>query len=182
MNQNIRKVRLEDASAIAEIYNFYIENSIATFETEKVSAEDFQKRIEQTLKQNLPYFVSEENGELLGYAYASKWKDRFAYRFSVEVTVYLSTNATGKGLGTQLYQELFNALTQLGFHTAIGGISLPNPASEALHEKMGMVKVAHFQQVGYKFNQWIDVGYWQKHLSEEALIPNIAPKANGEIS
>ncbi len=160
----IRSANTKDAAAIAEIYNHYIDNSIITFETEQVSAQTMASRIGETLSQNLPYLVLEENAQVVGYAYASKWKGRCAYRFALETTIYLAPNATGKGYGFLLYQALFSKLKKLNYHTVIGGISLPNPASVALHEKMGMEKVAHFKQVGFKFNQWIDVGYWQKIL------------------
>ncbi|NVJ65949.1 MAG: N-acetyltransferase family protein [Gammaproteobacteria bacterium] len=160
----IRAASIDDANTIADIYNHYIQTSIITFETELVSAEEMAKRIEETQSQELPYLVLESNNQVLGYAYASKWKGRCAYRFSLETTVYLASNATGKQYGTQLYQELFTQLKALNYRTVIGGISLPNPASIALHEKMGMQKVAHFKDVGFKFNQWIDVGYWQKQL------------------
>ncbi len=160
----IRPVNISDAKSIANIYNYYIDTSIITFETEQVSSKEIRDRIEETLNQDLPYLIAEDNDKVLGYAYSSKWKGRCAYRFSVEVTVYLSPDATGRGLGTKLYQVLFDKLKQLGYHAAIGGISLPNTASIALHEKVGMQKVAHFEQVGFKFDQWIDVGYWQKIL------------------
>ncbi|NVK21101.1 MAG: N-acetyltransferase family protein [Kangiellaceae bacterium] len=160
----IRNVIEADASQIADIYNHYIENTIITFETAQVSSQEMANRIHETLAQSLPYLIIESDGQVLGYAYASKWKGRCAYRYSVEVTVYLSPTATGKGLGSRLYKELLNELKQLGYRTAIGGIALPNPASIALHEKMGMEKVAHFKQVGFKFDEWIDVGYWQVFL------------------
>lgn len=160
----IRVANAKDAQAIADIYNHYIDTSIITFETEHVSTKDIAGRIEETLSQELPYLVLEEDNQVIGYAYASKWKGRCAYRFTVESTVYLSHQATGKSYGTKLYQELFKQLKALNYHAVIGGISLPNPASIALHEKMGMEKVAHFKQVGFKFDKWIDVGYWQKIL------------------
>lgn len=161
----IRNASPEDAQSIADIYNYYIQNTTVTFETELVSSQDIATRIEETLHQKLPYLAFEKDGNVIGYAYASKWKGRCAYRFSVEVSVYLDHLAVGEGLGTQLYQKLFTKLQSLGYHTAMGGISLPNPASIALHEKMGMDKVAHFNEVGFKFDKWIDVGYWQKVLN-----------------
>lgn len=160
----IRTATLFDAESIARIYNYYIDNSIITFETEHISAKEMASRIEQTLAEKLPYLVLEEQNHIIGYAYASKWKGRCAYRFSVESTVYLDHKATGRSFGTFLYTELFKQLKELEFHAVIGGISLPNPASIALHEKMGMTKVAHFKEVGFKFDNWIDVGYWQKLL------------------
>ncbi len=160
----IRQANRKDASSVADIYNYYIDNSIITFETEHVSTENMAARIEEIISQNLPYLVVEEDHKVVGYAYASKWKGRCAYRFSVESTVYLDHQATGKRYGTKLYQELFKQLKALNYHAVIGGISLPNPGSIALHEKMGMENVAHFKQTGFKFGKWIDVGYWQKLL------------------
>lgn len=158
----IRSVLDKDATSISEIYNYYIEETVVTFETETISARDISARIAKIHSDNLPWLVAEDNkGNLIGYAYASKWRDRFAYRFSVEVTVYLSPDATGKSLGTKLYQALFTELKRLSIHSAIGGITLPNQASVGLHEKFGFEKVAHFKEVGFKFNQWLDVGYWQ---------------------
>jgi L-amino acid N-acyltransferase YncA len=92
---------------------------------------------------------------------ATKWRERFAYRFSVEVTVYLAPTFTGNGVGSQLYDALFSVLKSRSIHSVIGGITLPNLASVALHEKFGLEKVAHFKEVGFKFEQWKDVGYWQ---------------------
>jgi len=93
--------------------------------------------------------------------HASKWKGRCAYRFSVEATVYLKTGKLGKGIGTKLYTALLNDLRKRNIHAVIGGIALPNKESQYLHEKFGFKKVAHFTEVGYKFNKWIDVGYWE---------------------
>ena len=157
----IRNITLDDAAKICDIYNYYIEHTIVTFEEDLVDAENIKERINEVSRNNLPWLVFEENNTILGYAYAAKWRQRHSYRYSVEVTVYLAEIAQNKGIGTQLYQALFEQLRKLNIHIAIGGVTLPNPASVALHEKLGMKKVAHFEQVGYKFDQWLDVGYWQ---------------------
>ena len=101
---------------------------------------------------------------LVGYAYATKWRARKAYQFSVEISVYLNPERKGSGIGTALYTRLFEALRAQDIHTVIGGITLPNPQSIGLHEKFGMKKIAHFEEVGFKFDEWIDVGYWQGKL------------------
>lgn len=150
-----------DAHSIAAIYNHYIANTVVTFEETAVNGEEIATRIDETEEQSLPYLVAEVDDQVCGFAYASKWKGRCAYRYTVEATVYLTPDATGHGLGSKLYSELFKTLSGLGYHMVIGGISLPNDASIALHEKFGMEKVAHFKEVGYKFDQWVDVGYWQ---------------------
>lgn len=156
----IRKVTVTDAAQIAEIYNHFVEKTIVTFEETPLTISEVEKWIKETTS-TFPWFVFEEKEELLGYAHASSWKSRCAYRNSVESTVYLRPTAFGKGIGSKLYDRLLTELRKLGFHAIIGGIALPNKASIALHEKFGFEKIGHFKEVGNKFNQWIDVGYWQ---------------------
>jgi phosphinothricin acetyltransferase len=112
----------------------------------------------------LPWLVAEQDGRLLGYAYATRWRVRPAYRTSVESSVYLGGEAAGRGLGSALYRALLDALRRLDVHMVIGGIAQPNERSVALHEKLGFRKVAHFSEVGRKFGRWIDVGYWELRL------------------
>ena len=162
----IRHVVPTDAKAIANIYNHYIANTAITFEETPVTEADIRKRIESVLESGLPWLTVEVDNSVVGYAYATKWKDRSAYRYSVETSVYLSENTQGQGWGKKLYQALFEQLKKRSIRTAIGGVTLPNPASVALHEKLGMKKVAHFERVGFKFDQWLDVGYWQIDLSD----------------
>lgn len=159
----IRKVELKDADEIASIYNHYIENTIITFEEERLSCEDIKKRI-NIITENYPWMVFEENDRVLGYAYASKFRERSAYRYSTETTVYLNINSVGKGIGTLLYAELLKQIRMLDFKVAYGVIALPNTGSVKLHEKFGFKKVAHLSNAGYKFNKWIDVGYWELSL------------------
>jgi len=161
----IRFIEDQDIEEVVGIYNHYIANTVITFEEDLVSAGNMLSRIEKIRADNLPWLVAEsEKGTVVGYAYASKWRERFSYRFSVEVTVYLSPDAKQKGIGSKLYEGLFAELKSRSIHTVIGGITLPNPASIALHEKFKMKQVAHFKDVGFKFNQWLDVGYWQGEL------------------
>jgi phosphinothricin acetyltransferase len=157
----IRKVAHADLRDIVDIYNHYVLNSTVTFEEESVSIEDMASRIANVTEANLPWLVAVENEHIIGYAYATKWKTRSAYRYSVESSVYLATSAYGKGYGSELYAALLDQLKEIGVHAVMGGICLPNAASIALHEKFGMNKVAHFNQVGFKFGKWVDVGYWQ---------------------
>lgn len=157
----VRAATAADAAGMARIYNHYISNSVATFEETPLSAAEMAARLAEVDGLELPWLVAEDPAGVRGYAYAGRWKNRCAYRHSVEVTVYLDPAALGRGLGTQLYAALFTALRQSEVHFAIGGIALPNDASVALHEKFGMRKVAHFSEVGCKFGRWIDVGYWQ---------------------
>ena len=156
----LRNVKPDDASSITEIYNHYVLHTPITFEEIPVAPGEVRSRILSTASA-FPWFVCEEEGKLIGYAYASKWRERSAYRSSVEVTVYLHPTAVGNGKGTELLGALLCELRARKFHCAMGGIALPNPASIALLEKFGLRQVAHFREVGYKFGQWIDVGYWQ---------------------
>ena len=160
----IRSAQLADAAAIAAIYNHYILHTTVTFEEEIVAPAEMSRRLGDVLG-TLPWLVFEQEGAVVGYAYASKWRPRSAYRFSVETSVYLHPEAKGKKIGTKLYEQLLPELRAKGVHAVIGGMALPNPGSQALHEKFGFRKVAHFEQVGWTFEKWIDVGYWQLILS-----------------
>ena len=156
----IRSADTKDTEAICSIYNHYVENTILTFEEKPVSKEEMKDRIAK-ITVSLPWIVLEENGEIKGYAYASNWKIRSAYRFSVESSIYLQPDFIGKGVGRILYETLISELRNLSLHAVIGGIALPNESSVALHERLGFIKIAHFKDVGRKFEQWIDVGYWE---------------------
>jgi L-amino acid N-acyltransferase YncA len=160
----IREAKLCDAAALTDIYNYYILNTIVTFEEQSITALDMSNRITEVTDAELPWLVAEQNHEIVAFAYASKWKGRFAYRYSAEVTIYLSHSMTSKGVGSALYSELFLRLRGSSIHVVLGGISLPNDASIALHEKFGMSKAAHFDEVGFKFGNWVDVAYWQGKL------------------
>lgn len=157
----IRAATAADAPALAAIYNHYVVHTIITFEEEPVPDAEMAQRIADVLAANLPWFVWEEGGRVLGYAYAGKWKSRCAYRYSVEASIYLDKTATGRGLGRKLYEALIVALRERKIHSIIGGIALPNPASVGISERLGFQKIGHFKEVGWKFEKWIDVGYWE---------------------
>jgi len=159
----IRPATSADAGAIAAIYNNYVATTTITFEEEAVALSEMASRI-TTVSAQLPWYVYERNGEVIGYAYATPWRARSAYRFSVETTVYVAPACARQGVGLQLYTALIEALRARGIQVALGGIALPNLASVALHENLGFEKVAHFKRVGRKFEQWIDVGYWELQL------------------
>lgn len=160
----VRPAAAGDAAAVARIYNHYVLNTIVSFEERALAAGDMAERMREIRGESLPWLVAERDGKIVGFAYAGKWKGRCAYRFAVESTVYVDRDALGRGHGTKLYGALLSALRARSLHVAIGGIALPNPASVALHEKLGFAKVAHFGQVGFKFGRWIDVGYWELYL------------------
>lgn len=164
---NIRDAHVEDAESFASIYNHFVLTTSISFEEAEVPAIEMAGRIADVQAAGLPWLVADVDGVVAGYAYATKWRVRHAYRFSVETTVYLAPASAGQGLGTSLYRALIERLRDGGFHLAIGGIALPNPASIALHEKLGFEKVAEFREVGLKFGRWTDVGYWQLKLAEQ---------------
>ena len=159
----IRYATSADAEAICSIYNPYVAGTIVTFEEQEVSADVMKSRIAEA-KASAPWLVYETEGQVRGYAYATPWRPRSAYRFSVETTIYLAPGYEGQGMGAKLYTQLLRMLSEAGMHVAIGGIALPNARSVALHEKLGFAKVARFAEVGCKFGQWVDVGYWQRRL------------------
>jgi L-amino acid N-acyltransferase YncA len=157
----IRVAKPDDATAITDIYNHYIRNDIATFEEDPITVEAMAARMADVAEKSLPWLVAVDDETILGYAYATSWKLRSAYRFSVESTIYLAHAAMRRGIGADLYGALIAELRAHNIHVVIGGVSLPNEASAKLHEKLGFKKIAQFEQVGYKFGRWIDVGYWE---------------------
>lgn len=160
----VRPAARDDAGQMAAIYNHYITETVVTFEEAVVSAVEMARRMAEVRSASLPWLVALRNGALAGYAYANKWRERPGYRFAAEVTVYVSPDRIGQGIGSILYARLLAELRDAGIRTAIGGIALPNDGSVALHEKFGFKKVAHFVAPGVKFNRWLDVGYWQRML------------------
>jgi L-amino acid N-acyltransferase YncA len=160
----IRAATTADAAGVADVYNHYIRETTVTFEEAEVAPSEIARRIEDVGSASLPWLVAERNAQIVGYAYASKWHSRSAYRFSAEITVYLDASHTGAGIGSRLYDQLFPILRARGIHAVVAGIALPNESSVALHEKFGLSKAAHFKEVGFKFDRWIDVGYWQRIL------------------
>jgi L-amino acid N-acyltransferase YncA len=159
----IRPATQQDALALCAIYNPYILKTTITFEEQEISVDAMRRRIGDVL-QSWPWLVCEIEDGIAGFAYATRWRDRAAYRHSVESTIYMNPDFQRHGFGCMLYAELLSRLRGLGAHRVLGGIALPNPPSVALHEKLGFKKVAHFEEVGRKFGRWIDVGYWQLSL------------------
>lgn len=160
----IRAATTADCEAVAAIYNHYVMKTIVTFEEEPVAPAEIAGRLQEVASASMPWLVAEQSGDVVGYAYSNQWKGRHGYRFSAEITVYISPDHSRRGLGSALYDHLFPLLMARGIHAVMGGIALPNEASVALHERFGLEKVAHFREVGFKFDRWIDVGYWQRTL------------------
>jgi L-amino acid N-acyltransferase YncA len=154
-----------DAEAILEIYAPYIENTSLTFETEVPSVTAFADRIKKYLH-SWPWLVCEREGKIIGYAYASQYRERTAYQWSVECSVYIKDEYHRAGIARSLYSALFGILKQQGFRNVYAVINLPNDKSVAFHESCGFNYFATYEQVGYKLGQWKNVGWWRLILNE----------------
>jgi L-amino acid N-acyltransferase YncA len=157
----IREATIDDAQEICGIYNYYVLNTIISFEEIPVSEVEMEQRI-VSISKNYPWLVFVEEKEVIAYAYACQWKVRSAYKQTAESAVYVKQGFEGKGIGSKLYSALLKNLNINQFHAVLGGIALPNKASIALHEKLGFAKTGQLKEVGFKFGKWIDVGYWEK--------------------
>ena len=156
----IRAASPRDAQRICNIYNHYVAETAITFEEQPVSSASMAQRISEGSASH-PWLVLGRDGAIRGYAYAAPWHRRSAYRFSAETTVYVAREHQREGIGIALYRALIGRLKLAGFHCAIGTIALPNPASVALHERLGFVRAGTIEEVGCKFGRWVDVGYWK---------------------
>jgi phosphinothricin acetyltransferase len=156
----IRPARIGDAEAIRGIYNYYIENTVITFEEIPLPAREMEERIRKILSK-YPCFVWEDEGEVTGYTYINTWKERAAYRYAAELSIYLKDGRQGKGAGRLLLTRLLEEVRKTGVHALVSGITLPNDRSVGLHEKFGFKKIAQFNEIGYKHGRWLDVGYWE---------------------
>jgi L-amino acid N-acyltransferase YncA len=152
-----------DAAACAEIYAPYVESGATSFEEEIPGPSAVGARIAKALTAH-PWLVAERDAEVVGFAYAGPHRYRPAYRWAVETSVYVAAAAQGRGYGRALYAELFERLRRQRFQVACAGITLPNEASVALHERLGFVSVGVYRRIGWKDGAWHDVGWWQLEL------------------
>jgi phosphinothricin acetyltransferase len=178
MNTGIRLARPEDAQVIQAIYAPVVISTPTSFELAPPTVEETRERIVEKLRTH-PWVVYEAEARVVGSAYASSYRARAAYQWSVEVSVYLHEQWRGQGIGRALYTSLFALLRLQGFYSVYAGITLPNPASVALHERMGLRPVGIYHQVGYKLGAWHDVGWWQGALQPHIQEP-AAPLALGD--
>lgn len=156
----IRPVIAGDAPELCELYNYYIQHTTVTFEETPVSAAEMEARIRH-ISPAYPWLVWEGAGEILGYAYVHRWKDRQAYRFSAEDSIYVKQGHERQGIGSGLMTALLEEVRKTKIHALIAILCVPNEPSVRLHEGFGFRKAAHFTEVGYKFGAWLDVAYWQ---------------------
>ncbi|MDU1889683.1 MAG: GNAT family N-acetyltransferase [Dysgonomonas sp.] len=157
----IRDVTLADAKRIADIYNYYIKETVITFEYDEIDESEMQSRILKIQKKGFPFFIYEADNKIIGYAYLSNWRERIAYDITLETSVYLDNKYTGNGIGSILYQELINRAQKINIHSLIGVVSLPNDQSIKLHQKFNFKLVGNFKESGIKFDRLIDVEFWQ---------------------
>ena len=169
-NTVIRMAEIEDAAAILEIYAGYVKNTPITFEYEVPSVEEFRQRI-ANIMQRYPYLVATNEEEIIGYAYASAFKNRAAYDWAVETSVYVKKETHGYGVGKKLYEALEEILKKQNIINLNACISFPNPDSVAFHEKMGYRTVAHFTKCGYKMGVWYDMIWMEKMLGDHVKEP-----------
>jgi phosphinothricin acetyltransferase len=184
MTIDIRFADSKDAVGILAIYAPFCEASTVTFETFAPTADEMADRIAR-VTESYPWLVAEVNGQILGYVYATRFRERAAYRWTAEVAIYIALNQQRRGLGQALYSTLFSVLRTQGYCQAIAGITLPNSPSVQLHEKLGFQKVGHFPRVGNKCGAWLDVGWWQlslQPLSAEPSEPRPLPAIRAEAA
>jgi len=162
----IRAVQASDFDAIAALTNHYIRETVIHFNETPVSAEELRSAW-QASREQFPFLVAEDADGMLGYAKASPWRTRSAYRFTAEVGIYMEPRAQGKGFGVALYSALIDACRAAGFHALIGGVTMPNDASVRLHERLGFERIGVFPEVGFKFDRWHAVGFWQLMLATQ---------------
>jgi phosphinothricin acetyltransferase len=158
-------VPLRDASACAAIYEPYVRTTAISFEDQAPTAEQLGERIER-FQQSHQWLVAEDDGQVVGYAYGCPHRERAAYRWAADVSVYVERQRQRRGYGRALYRELLTLLAGQGFYIACAGITLPNEASVALHEALGFTPVGVYRRIGYKLGSWWDVGWWQLAMRE----------------
>ncbi len=160
----VREAEAGDAESLSEIYRYYVENFSYSFEYTAPSAGEFEKKI-LDISKKFPFFVCEENGEIFGFAYAHQFRERKAYQWVCETSIYVKNGCAQKGAGRLLYEKLLPALKKQGFVKAYAVLGCPNEGSELFHKKMGFSLAATLPDIGYKFGSWHDIKYYVLELN-----------------
>jgi len=162
----IRNAVFEDVPFLLEIYNGIIINTTAVWHEEPHTLAMRQQWFKEKQESKLPVFVAEENGNIIGFTTVGSFRPWFGYRFTVENSVYVATESRGKGVAKLLMPPLIAAAKEMGLHAIVAGIEASNEASIALHKKFGFIEVAHFKEVGFKFNRWLDLKFLELIITE----------------
>jgi L-amino acid N-acyltransferase YncA len=178
-NKSIRLATKDDCASILEIYAPYITNTVITFEYQIPTIDEFRERMIK-VQSSYPWLVCEVDGRVAGYAYASRFREREAYSWSVDFSVYIKPEHQGKNIGKALYTALFELLKLQGYYNAYAGVAVPNTKSEGLHESFGFKEIGVYRNVGYKFGKWHDVKWYSLKLKEHIDSPE-NPKSIYEI-
>jgi L-amino acid N-acyltransferase YncA len=165
----IRPAGVADAAGCAAVYRPYVTDSCISFEYEPPSAEDFAGRIASSHA----WLVAVEDGEVVGYAYASRHRERAAYDWAADVAIYTAASHHGRGMGRRLYEELFPVVRERGLRVLCAGVALPNDASDGLHRALGFEEVGVYRRIGWKAGRWHDVRWWQLHLAGDGPPANL---------
>ena len=174
----IRDATVNDGNELSKIYKYYVDNFPYSFEYVAPSSEEFSKRI-TLITENFPFFVCEDCGEILGFAYAHQFKERKAYQWICETSIYIKNGYAQKGIGAILYAKLIPALKRQGYVKAYAVLGCPNEGSEMFHQKMGFSLVATLPDIGYKHGSWHDIKYYVLELNkfiDDMLEPIDYPK------
>ncbi len=166
---NIRFVTIEDAKKIVEIYNYFVSKTTVTFDYYPLSIKEMENKI-NTITKSYPFLVVEEDNQIIGYAYGSRFREKTAYDWAVETTVYLDHEKCKKGYGTHIYRQLLEDLKIQGYVVIYACVTIPNIASDIMHQKLGFEKIGIFKASGYKFEKWQDICWYQKILHEDVTV------------
>lgn len=175
----IRVATVEDATAVAQIYEPYVESMSVSFEQRAPSPKEMARRIESVME-TYPWLIAESDGEVVGYAYGFRFRERWAYRFTVETAIYVAAHRQREGIGRRLYMALIRTLSAQGFTQAVATITLPNDNSIEMHEAVGFRRGGVWRSVGFKQGEWRDVGLWQRPLALMEDVPD-EPKPFSEV-
>ena len=156
----IRKYHPKDLQSIVDILNYYVKNDACIFQVEPYTFDEIEKKFE-IIQATYPIFIEEKDNKVAAFAYGARWRDKPAYAKSVETTIYIHPDYLHTGIGESLYRKLIETLTQMNFHLLVAGMTMPNPGSQRLHEKLGFERVGEFKEAGMKFGKWHNVGFWQ---------------------